>query len=106
MVSSAVALLNSLRFGLLTLPRNRYLFEGVVSGIAGYGNCIGVPTVGGEIYFHEIYNRNNLVNVLCLGIARKGKTVKGRATGVGNPVLYVGSKTGRDVHGATMARPF
>src|SRR5207247_1161987 len=59
-----VALLNSLRFGPLSFPRNRYLFEGVISGIAGYGNCIGVPTIGGEVYFHEIYNRNNLVNVL------------------------------------------
>src|SRR3970040_1628151 len=90
-----VASLNSLRFGPLSLPRNRYLFEGVVSGIAGYGNCIGVPTIGGEIYFHEIYNRNNLVNVLCLGIAQRDKIVKGRASGVGSPVLYVGSKTGR-----------
>ncbi|HXC62348.1 MAG TPA: phosphoribosylformylglycinamidine synthase subunit PurL, partial [Nitrospiria bacterium] len=99
-----VALLNSLRFGPLSFPRNRYLFEGVISGIAGYGNCMGVPTVGGEVYFHEIYNRNNLVNVLCLGIAQRDKIVKGRASGVGNPVLYVGSKTGRDgIHGATMA---
>ncbi len=99
-----VALLNSLRFGPLSLPRNRYLFEGVISGIAGYGNCVGVPTVGGEVYFHEIYNRNNLVNVLCLGIAQRDKIVKGRASGIGSPVLYVGSKTGRDgIHGATMA---
>lgn len=99
-----VALLNSLRFGPLSFPRNRYLFEGVISGIAGYGNCSGVPTIGGEVYFHEIYNRNNLVNVLCLGIAQRDKIVKGRASGIGSPVLYVGSKTGRDgIHGATMA---
>jgi phosphoribosylformylglycinamidine synthase subunit PurL len=99
-----VALLNSLRFGPLSLPHNRYLFEGVVSGIAGYGNCIGVPTIGGEVYFHEIYNRNNLVNVLCLGIAQRDRIVKGQASGEGSPVLYVGSKTGRDgIHGATMA---
>ena len=99
-----VALLNSLRFGPLSFPRNRYLFDGVISGIAGYGNCIGVPTIGGEVYFHEIYNRNNLVNVLCLGIAGRDKIVKGRASGEGSPVLYVGSKTGRDgIHGATMA---
>jgi phosphoribosylformylglycinamidine synthase len=88
----------------LELPKNRYLFNGVVSGIASYGNCIGVPTVGGEIYFNEIYSKNNLVNVFCLGIARKGNIIRGRADGIGNPIMYVGSKTGRDgIHGATMA---
>ena len=99
-----VAILNSLRFGDIKLPRNRYLFSGIVSGIAGYGNCIGVPTVGGEIYFDEIYNNNILVNVFALGIVKKDRIFKGVASGVGNPVIYVGSKTGRDgIHGATMA---
>ena len=99
-----IALLDSLRFGPLDNPKNRYLFSGVVSGIAGYGNCMGVPTVGGEVYFNEIYNHNPLVNVFCLGIARKDRIFRGRAAGVGNPVLYIGSKTGRDgIHGATMA---
>ncbi len=99
-----IALLDSLRFGPLSNPKNRYLFSGVVAGIAGYGNCMGVPTVGGEVYFNEIYNHNPLVNALCLGIARKDRIFRGRASGVGNPVLYIGSKTGRDgIHGATMA---
>ncbi len=99
-----IAMLNSLRFGPLDNPKNRYLFSGVVSGIAGYGNCMGVPTVGGEVYFNDIYNHNPLVNAFCLGIARKDRIFLGRATGVGNPVLYIGAKTGRDgIHGATMA---
>jgi len=99
-----IALLDSLRFGSLDRPKNRYLFSGVVSGISGYGNCIGVPTVGGEVYFNEIYNKNPLVNVFCLGVARRDGIFLGRATGEGNPVLYIGSKTGRDgIHGATMA---
>ncbi|MBI5776492.1 MAG: phosphoribosylformylglycinamidine synthase II, partial [Nitrospirae bacterium] len=99
-----IALLDSLRFGLLDRPKNRYLVKGVVAGIAGYGNCLGVPTVGGEIAFNEIYSNNPLVNVFCLGIAKKDRLFKGTAAGVGNPVLYVGSKTGRDgIHGATMA---
>ncbi|MEK6584118.1 MAG: phosphoribosylformylglycinamidine synthase subunit PurL, partial [Nitrospirota bacterium] len=99
-----VAILDSLRFGDINLPRNRYLLSGVVSGIAGYGNCVGVPTVGGEIYFDEIYNNNILVNVFALGIVKKDRIFKGVASGVGNPVIYVGSKTGRDgIHGATMA---
>ncbi|MGH7146469.1 MAG: phosphoribosylformylglycinamidine synthase subunit PurL [Nitrospiraceae bacterium] len=99
-----IALLDSLRFGLLDRPKNRHLFKGVVAGIAGYGNCMGVPTVGGEVVFNEIYSNNPLVNVFCLGIAKKDKLFKGTAAGVGNPVLYVGSKTGRDgIHGATMA---
>jgi len=99
-----VALLNSLRFGPLSSPKNRYLFEQVVSGIAGYGNCIGVPTVGGEIYFNESYTHNPLVNVFCLGIAKRSEIARAAACGVGNPVIYVGSETGRDgIHGATMA---
>ncbi len=99
-----IALLDSLRFGSLDRPLNRHLFKGVVAGIAGYGNCIGVPTVGGEVVFNDIYDKNPLVNVFCLGIAEKEKLFRGLATGVGNPVIYVGSKTGRDgIHGATMA---
>jgi phosphoribosylformylglycinamidine synthase len=99
-----IALLDSLRFGLLDRPSNRHLFKGVVAGIAGYGNCMGVPTVGGEAVFNDIYSQNPLVNVFCLGIAKKDKLFKGLAAGVGNPVIYVGSKTGRDgMHGATMA---
>ncbi|GJL62258.1 MAG: phosphoribosylformylglycinamidine synthase subunit PurL [Nitrospirales bacterium] len=99
-----IALLNSLRFGELDLPKNRYLLKGVVSGISWYGNCIGVPTVGGEITFNDIYSKNPLVNVFCLGIVEKDRLLKGLAQGVGNPVLYIGAKTGRDgIHGATMA---
>lgn len=99
-----IALLDSLRFGELTVPQNRRLMKGVVAGIAGYGNCMGVPTVGGETVFNEIYSLNPLVNVLCLGIAGKDKIFRGTAAGIGNPVIYFGSKTGRDgIHGATMA---
>lgn len=99
-----IALLNSLRFGPLEIPKNRFLLEGVVSGIAGYGNCMGVPTVGGEIDFNEIYNQNPLVNVFCLGIVHKDRIFRASARGVGNTVIYIGSKTGRDgIHGATMA---
>lgn len=99
-----IASLNSLRFGPLSEPYHRHLFSGVVSGIAGYGNCIGVPTVGGEIYCHPCYSGNILVNVFTLGIAKKDKIFKGVASGPGNPVIYVGSKTGRDgIHGVTMA---
>ncbi len=99
-----VALLNSLRFGPLERAKNRHLFSRVVAGIADYGNCVGVPTVGGEVYFNEIYSNNPLVNVFCLGLVRSDKIVRARATGPGNPVIYVGSKTGRDgIHGATMA---
>ncbi len=98
-----IAFLDSLRFGPLEIPKNRALFEGVVSGIAGYGNCVGIPTVGGEVYFQEMYNRNPLVNVFCLGIARKDRIFKGTAAGEGNPLIYVGSKTGRDgIHGASL----
>jgi phosphoribosylformylglycinamidine synthase len=99
-----IALLDSLRFGLLDHAKNRFLVKGVVAGIAGYGNCMGVPTVGGEVIFNEIYANNPLVNVFCVGLAQKDKIFKGKAAGVGNPIIYVGSKTGRDgIHGATMA---
>jgi phosphoribosylformylglycinamidine synthase len=99
-----IASLNSLRFGSIDHPRTRYLLSGVVAGIGGYGNCIGVPTVGGEVYFDECYNANILVNAFTLGIAKKKRLFTGVARGVGNPVIYIGSKTGRDgIHGATMA---
>jgi phosphoribosylformylglycinamidine synthase subunit PurL len=102
-----IALMNSLRFGPLDGPdgaRTRRIMEGVVAGIAGYGNSIGIPTVAGEIAFEAPYAGNPLVNVFCLGIARADALVKGTASGAGNPVYYVGSKTGRDgIHGATMA---
>jgi phosphoribosylformylglycinamidine synthase len=99
-----IASLNSLRFGAIDHPRTRYLVGGVVAGIGGYGNCIGVPTVGGECYFDECYNANILVNAFTLGIVKKKKIFTGIAKGAGNPVMYVGSKTGRDgIHGATMA---
>ncbi len=99
-----IALLDSLRFGSPELAKTKYLIEGIVSGIAGYGNCIGIPTIGGEIYFDKCYDGNPLVNVFALGITKKDEIFRGYATGVGNPVLYVGSKTGRDgIHGAVMA---
>jgi len=99
-----IASLDSLRFGSLTAPRMKHLVDGVVRGIAGYGNCIGIPTVGGETTFHPAYNGNILVNVMNVGIVRHDRIFRGRAEGAGNPVVYVGSKTGRDgIHGATMA---
>jgi phosphoribosylformylglycinamidine synthase len=99
-----IALLNSLRFGSLEEPLVRRTMAGVVGGIAGYGNSIGIPTVGGEIGFDESYTGNPLVNVFCLGIARADEIIKAAASGAGNPVYYVGAKTGRDgIHGATMA---
>jgi phosphoribosylformylglycinamidine synthase subunit PurL len=98
-----IANLNSLRFGSFDHPRTRYLVSGVVSGIGGYGNCVGVPTVGGEIYFDKGYNENILVNAFTIGLVRADRIFRARATGVGNPVLYVGSKTGRDgIHGASL----
>ncbi|MEW5805789.1 MAG: phosphoribosylformylglycinamidine synthase subunit PurL [Acidobacteriota bacterium] len=98
-----IASMNSLRFGSFSHPRTRYLLSGVIAGIGGYGNCIGVPTVGGEISFNDCYNGNILVNVFNLGIARKDRIFFGRASGAGNPVIYVGSKTGRDgIHGASL----
>ncbi len=99
-----VASLNSLRFGAPNHNKTRYLVGGVVAGIAGYGNCMGVPTVGGEVVFDDCYNGNILVNVFNLGVCRHGEIFRAYASGVGNPVLYVGAKTGRDgIHGATMA---
>ena len=99
-----IALLDSLRFGELGRAKNRHLLRGVVSGISWYGNCVGVPTVGGEIAFNDIYSKNPLVNVFCLGIVKTDQLLRGEAKGVGNPVLYIGAKTGRDgIHGATMA---
>jgi len=99
-----VANLNALRFGAPEHPKTRHLVAGVVSGIGGYGNCIGVPTVGGEVNFDPSYNGNILVNAMCVGTARADKIFYAAATGVGSPVVYVGAKTGRDgIHGATMA---
>jgi len=99
-----IASLNSLRFGAIDHARTGYLVSGVVAGIGGYGNCVGVPTVGGEVYFDECYNANILVNAFTLGITKKKRIFTGIAKGVGNPIIYVGSKTGRDgIHGATMA---
>ena len=97
-----IALLNSLRFGPLTEPRNRYLFSGVVGGISGYGNCIGVPDVGGEICFSPSYSDNPLVNAMCVGILEKGEMVRSTAGAAGNLLMLVGADTGRDgIHGAS-----
>ncbi|HIE17494.1 MAG TPA: phosphoribosylformylglycinamidine synthase subunit PurL [Dehalococcoidia bacterium] len=97
-----IALLNSLRFGPLSDPHNRYLFVGVVSGIAGYGNCLGIPDVGGEIFFAKCYTTNPLVNALCLGITRSKSLVRAKAHGKGNLLMLVGADTGRDgLHGAS-----
>jgi phosphoribosylformylglycinamidine synthase len=99
-----IAVLDALRFGPLDRPRNRRILEGVVSGIAHYGNCFGVPTIGGETVFEECYNGNPLVNVFALGVFKKDEVFYGKAKGLGNPVIYVGAKTGRDgIHGASMA---
>ncbi|HXR16781.1 MAG TPA: AIR synthase related protein, partial [Terriglobales bacterium] len=99
-----IAVMDAIRFGPLDIPRNRRILEGVVSGIAHYGNCFGVPTVGGECMFEECYNGNPLVNAFALGVFRKDEVFYGKAKGVGNPVIYVGAKTGRDgIHGASMA---
>jgi phosphoribosylformylglycinamidine synthase len=99
-----VAMMNALRFGDPAHPKTRHLVSGVVSGIGGYGNCMGVPTVGGEVNFHASYNGNILVNAMCVGLARTDKIFLSAAKGAGNPVVYIGSKTGRDgIHGATMA---
>ena len=98
-----IALMNSLRFGDLEEPRTRFLLNGVVDGIASYGNCTGVPTVGGEIYFDSCYNDNILVNAFCLGLVKTDRIFLAGAGGVGNQILYVGSKTGRDgIHGASL----
>ena len=103
-----IAAMNSLRFGPLDDPqngaRNRSILKGCVEGIGHYGNCFGVPTVGGEVVFDESYSLNPLVNAFALGIVRKDQIFFGKAEGIGNPVLYAGAKTGRDgIHGATMA---
>src|ERR1700735_2893733 len=99
-----IAVMDAIRFGPLDIPRNRRILEGVVSGIAHYGNCFGVPTVGGECVFEDCYNGNPLVNAFALGVFRKDEVFYGKAAGVGNPVIYVGAKTGRDgIHGASMA---
>ncbi|HEY3939454.1 MAG TPA: phosphoribosylformylglycinamidine synthase subunit PurL [Bryobacteraceae bacterium] len=103
-----IAVMDSIRFGALdggpSAPRNRRILEGVVSGIAHYGNCFGVPTVGGECVFEKSYDGNPLVNVFALGVFRHNEIFYGKATGIGNPVIYVGAKTGRDgIHGASMA---
>jgi len=99
-----IALLDSLRFGPLANSKNKAIMEGVISGISSYGNSMGIPTVGGDVYFNNCYSLNPLVNVFCLGIVEKDKIFYARAEGDGNPVLYVGAKTGRDgIHGATMA---
>ncbi|MCH7950293.1 MAG: phosphoribosylformylglycinamidine synthase subunit PurL [Candidatus Dadabacteria bacterium] len=99
-----IALLDSLRFGNPSLLKTKFLVDGIVDGIAGYGNCIGIPTIGGEVYFDDCYNGNPLVNVFALGITKTDEIFRGYAKGVGNPVIYVGSKTGRDgIHGAVMA---
>ncbi|PTQ11689.1 phosphoribosylformylglycinamidine synthase II [Sphingomonas oleivorans] len=99
-----VANMNALRFGRPDHPKMRHLIAGVVSGIGGYGNCVGVPTVGGEVNFHAAYDGNILVNAMTVGVAETAKIFYSAASGVGNPIVYVGSKTGRDgIHGATMA---
>ncbi|MBI0433452.1 phosphoribosylformylglycinamidine synthase subunit PurL [Roseomonas sp. KE0001] len=99
-----IANLNALRFGAPDHPKTRHVLDGVVRGIGGYGNCVGVPTVGGEVNFHPAYNGNPLVNAMTVGIAPKGRIFLSAAAGIGNPVVYVGSKTGRDgIHGATMS---
>lgn len=99
-----IAALNSLRFGDISLPHTQRLVKGVVSGIGGYGNCLGVPTIGGEVYFDPCYNQNILVNAMSIGTVKKGETVSAIADGPGNPVFIVGSATGKDgIHGATFA---
>ena len=99
-----LALMNGLRFGEPSNERTSYLLKRAVAGIGDYGNCVGVPTIAGELYFHKSYNGNCLVNAFALGLVDKDKIFLGNASGIGNPVLYVGSKTGRDgIHGATMA---
>lgn len=99
-----IANLNALRFGNPETPRTRQIIDGAVRGIGGYGNCVGVPTVGGEINFHPAYDGNPLVNAMTVGLARKDRIFLSAAAGIGNPVVYVGSRTGRDgIHGATMS---
>lgn len=99
-----IAMMNSLRFGEISDPHVRHLLSGVVSGIAGYGNCMGIPTIAGEVVFDEVYRENCLVNAFALGVLRHKDLVKGTASGIGNSVIYIGATTGRDgIHGATFA---
>ena len=99
-----IAVMNSLHFGPLSRTRNQYIMEGVVAGVGSYGNCMGIPNVGGEVVFEESYSNNPLVNAYCLGVAPKENIFYARASGVGNSVIYVGARTGRDgIHGVTMA---
>ena len=99
-----IALMNVLRFGEISNPLTNHLLSGVVKGIGGYGNCIGIPTIGGETNFNQSYNSNILVNAMAIGLVNKNKIFYSAASGIGNPVIYVGAKTGRDgIHGATMA---
>ncbi|HEX6964858.1 MAG TPA: phosphoribosylformylglycinamidine synthase subunit PurL, partial [Gemmatimonadaceae bacterium] len=99
-----IAMLNSLRFGPLTSPRVRYLFGGVVKGIGDYGNCVGIPTVAGDVMFDPSYEGNPLVNAMCVGVMREEELIRAKAEGVGNPIMAVGARTGRDgIHGASFA---
>ena len=99
-----IAVLDSLRFGSLTRPRVRYLFSGVVKGIGDYGNAVGIPNIGGEVWFDDAYEGNPLVNAMAIGLMRTDELIRGEATGVGNPIMAVGARTGRDgIHGATFA---
>lgn len=99
-----IALLDSLRFGSLAEPHTHYLFSGIIGGIGSYGNCLGIPTVGGETYFDSSYNGNPLVNAMCVGLIETDGFISARAQGIGNPILVVGAATGRDgIHGATFA---
>ncbi len=99
-----IAMLNSLRFGSLDDPRVRYLFAGVVRGIGDYGNCVGVPTVAGEVVFDPAYAGNPLVNAMCVGVLHESELIRAKAEGVGNPIIAVGARTGRDgIHGASFA---
>ncbi len=99
-----IAIFDSLHFGSLDSPQSRYLFDGVVRGVGDYGNCVGVPTVGGEAIFDPAYERNPLINVMCIGVLPLDRLIRGEAQGVGNPVMAVGARTGRDgIHGATFA---
>src|SRR5262249_57142955 len=99
-----IACLNALSFGAPAHPKTRHLVSGVVAGIGGYGNSFGVPTVGGSVRFHACYDGNCLVNAMAVGIARKDQIFYAAASGVGMPIVYLGSKTGRDgIHGANMA---
>src|SRR5690606_23012875 len=99
-----IAVLDSLRFGGLDSAHVRYLFSGVVKGVGDYGNCVGIPNIGGEVHFDPAYEKNPLVNAMCLGLMRKEDLIKGEAKGVGNTLMAVGARTGRDgIHGATFA---